>query len=934
LKEGEKESIMSKKIIIPGVIVILAISVIIGFIFIRKKSGLISNPWKVIPVDAAYIIRMNDYHSFTSSLCRDSKIWRNLSSISPFSTIEHNIQYIDSIAETNSKLFEFLRKSQVLISGHYIGGKKSNILITISFPTGQNEKNVIDLISIITNQNLRNKQRKYEGKSIFSVSAKGNETNQNYYISVFEGHLIISKSVILIENAIRQQSLSRSLLDDEDFAGVLSTSGKNKDANLFIDLRKFTGIASIIASDKFSPGLKKYKDFGGWTEFDINIVDYQTMLNGFLMSDASENMFIDIFNDIDPVKISSYQILPASVSTFVSFGIGNIKELNSNYQNYLIKIGRKKSRDNALNEFNNTYQVDLGKTFSEIIDNEITIAHGGYTERALNIPSQFVLIKCKSGSQAEKNMESLVKKICRKQGTDYQNMKHISSIDNDVSFKIIEFPIENFTGLLFGNFFELKGNSYLTFYGNYLIVSQSIDALQHFLYSNLLNKTLATNKAFKNFTNGLAQKTNFLFYTNLSRSSTFFEDYLNQNIIKGWEENFDIFQNIQALGFQITEVSNMCYGNIVVQHVDDYKGKPQTVWESLLDTSFAMKPYLVENHYTKQKEIFLQDLNNTIYLINKAGRILWKQKISEKIISEIFQIDYYKNGKLQLLFCTENYLHLIDRNGNYVERYPVRLREKASAGMALFDYENNKNYRIFIPCTDHLVYAYSKEGNLISGWSFTGSDYPIKSEIAHFRVFDKDYIVLTDKYRIWILDRRGSVRVKVNEMITKSEKNKFYMEASNTLESSRILTTDTSGNIVSVYFDGHVVTASIDECGSQHFFNFKDVDADGEKDYIFLDGNKLRVYKQNKSEIFSFDFPSAIVQRPIYFEFSATDRKLGLVDIEENKIYLLNNNGSIYKGFPLEGTTLFSIGNLDNTDSNFNLIVGGRNNFLYNYSVQ
>jgi len=160
------------------------------------------------------------------------------------------------------------------------------------------------------------------------------------------------------------------------------------------------------------------------------------------------------------------------------------------------------------------------------------------------------------------------------------------------------------------------------------------------------------------------------------------------------------------------------------------------------------------------------------------------------------------------------------------------------------------------------------------------------------------------------------------------------MEATNTLESSRILTTDTSGNIVSVYFDGHVVTASIDECGSQHFFDFKDVDADGEKDYIFLDGNKLRVYKQNKSEIFSFDFPSAIVQHPIYFRFSATDRKLGLVDIEENKIYLLNNNGSIYKGFPLEGTTLFSIGNLDNTDNNFNLIVGGRNNFLYNYSVQ
>jgi hypothetical protein len=308
--------------------------------------------------------------------------------------------------------------------------------------------------------------------------------------------------------------------------------------------------------------------------------------------------------------------------------------------------------------------------------------------------------------------------------------------------------------------------------------------------------------------------------------------------------------------------------------------------------------------------------------------------MSEKITSEVFQIDYYKNGKLQLLFCTENYLHLVDRFGNYVERYPVRLREKASAGMALFDYENNKNYRIFIPCADKKVYAYSKEGSLISGWKFEGSDYPIETEISHFRVFDKDFIVVGDKYRIWVLDRRGNVRVKVEEPITKSPKNKFYLEISKTLESSRIVTTDTSGNVVSVFFDGHVTSTSIDAFSSQHIFDFKDVNADGKKDYIYLDYSNLRVFNQDKSEILSFEFPSTITQRPIYFRFSVTDRKLGLVDTYENLIYLLNKDGSLYKGFPLEGTSLFSIGNLDNTNGGFNLIVGGRNNFLYNYSVQ
>lgn len=83
-----------------------------------------------------------------------------------------------------------------------------------------------------------------------------------------------------------------------------------------------------------------------------------------------------------------------------------------------------------------------------------------------------------------------------------------------------------------------------------------------------------------------------------------------------------------------------------------------------------------------------------------------------------------------------------------------------------------------------------------------------------------------------------------------------------------------------------------------------------------------------------FNFPNPISEPPIYFSFSASDRKLGIVDKVDNKIYLLNNTGELYKGFPLDGSTLFSIGYLENTVGQFNLIVGGRNNFLYNYSVQ
>ena len=378
----------------------------------------------------------------------------------------------------------------------------------------------------------------------------------------------------------------------------------------------------------------------------------------------------------------------------------------------------------------------------------------------------------------------------------------------------------------------------------------------------------------------------------------------------------------------------MPYCNLVLGYIDSFKGKPQTVWESLLDTTFNFKPQFVENHYTKQNEIFLQDDANEIYLVNKAGRILWKQKITEQINSPVYQIDYYKNGKLQMLFSTPHYLHLIDRNGNYVERYPVRLRSTATAGMSLFDYDNNKNYRIFVPCEDKQVYVYTEEGTLISGWDFEGSDYPVNQPVNYVRIGDKDYIVFGDKYRTYILDRKGNIRVPVDKMIPKSKKNNYSFEDKGTPENSRIVITDTLGTIYSIYFNGKVETNSVGIFSSDHLFDFKDMDGDGERDYIFLDDNTLSVYRQDKSKMWTYTFPNNIQEAPIYFRFSASDRKLGLVDKSDQRIYLINNDGSAYKGFPLEGSTLFSIGYLEYTEGTFNLIVGGRNNFLYNYSVQ
>lgn len=920
---------LSRRLIIPAIAGITVIVIIIGFIIIRKKSFTGSDPVKFIPVDATLICKINNLHNLSQSLANQNQIWSELCNLPAFKELTYNILILDSLSKTNLTFEEIIQNSTVYFSGHNLGGRKNEYLFVANLHTDVGFRNVLETLSKLTKEDIRNTERKYEGNLIYTFKTGKNDNERVFYLTIIDGNIIISQSVILIENSIRQLELTNSLLNNTDFQQVTSTTGKNKDANIYLNLNKIADFFSSVASSDFLPMLKDYKKLGGWMELDLNILPEKMIFNGFVISEQEKDQFIHIFDGSRPVKLSCDKILPASVSAFVSIGIDNPRNINAKFVQYLKTIEKKNKRENYLREIQSNYDLIPDDFFLSILADEIAVAKIE-AESEPDKETTIVLVKCKSGNQSKKDFDEFSLRIAKKKNIDPQTLNGKYVFDEQTSYDINEFPLKDITGLVFGGLFTLPEKTFYTQIGNFLVFSETKESLEYVIRSNILNKTLSTSEIYKNFSENIDPKSYLLFYSDLSRSSSVFKKYLDKKITKKWESNLSAFQKIRPLGLQITSLSNKTYCNILSQYIADLKAKPQTVWETLLDTMCIIKPQLLINHNTKETEIFVQDLNNNIYLINNSGRILWKQTLPERINSKIYQVDYFKNGKLQIFFSTANFLHLIDRNGNYVERYPVRLRSAASSGMSLFDYDNDKNYRILIPCMDNKVYAYSREGNLINGWEFKGSDYPVDQPINHFRVVDKDYIVFGDKFRTYILDRKGNTRVNLNQEIVKSKNNNYILDETK----SRILITDTVGTIYSIYLDGKIEKTVITNFDSDHFFDFKDIDADGEKDFLFLNNNTVSAYRQNKKKIYSYEFNHKIMERPVYYNFSSSDNKLGVVDALDEKIYLLNKDASIYTGFPLEGTTMFSIGYLDATEGKFNLIVGGRNNFLYNYSVQ
>ncbi len=919
---------MLKKVLIGISSLIIILSAYFGYRYIKKQQLPDFDTYKAIPIDAAIIIESANFIEKIAEIRKENKIWEELVLFPAVKQFDSDLEYIANLPGKNQIIQDLIKDNQIVISAHKIGKANLEFLFLVRMHNFRDKKFILQLITSLLSSENNVSSRDYNNTKIYNVKTADKELHFSFY----KGILIYSSSSILVENSIRQSEAEKSIFDDRGFVKVQKTAGRNVDANIYLNLARFNEIVSFALNNKQKSVISKFSNLGNWAELDINLKDDAVLLNGFTFSNDSLNNYLNIFLKQEPVDHKMNSILPSNTALFLSLGISNIDQYLKDYKSYLEKEGKINKYQLQIDLYKNKYAIDLEQFFKEHLDEEIGLVVTDEPNDNFE-DNTYIIMRTRGKSITENKLNEIISKIAETNNVNKSRFINEIRIDKETKYKVYSLPFNNVFRTFFGNVFPEFKNQHATFIDNFIIIGSSKKSVSKFIHSNILHKTLDNDMKFEQFTNYLSSKSNFYFYTNMFRSPKYIAELLNPNLKKGLNQNIKSFRKFQALAVQLQQNNGMIYNNLYLQYVSELKEEAVTVWESHLDASMDFKPILVINHYTKENEIIIQDLNNKIYLINKVGRILWKLQLNEKINSEIYQVDFYKNGKLQFLFSTKNKIHLIDRNGNYVERYPVKLRSPSTTGLAMFDYNKTLDYRILIPCKNKNVYLYNLEGNLVNGWKFGQTDKHVTTPVQHFRINTNDYLVFADKYRVYILNRRGEERIHIKNQFSKSFNNNFILETGNSNTNPRFVTTDTSSLVKMIYLDGTVKSKQIGKYSSNHYFDYQDINADGFKDYIFLDKNKLDVFKQDGSEIFDYKFDKNIDSSPVYYYFSYDDRKLGVVSKTTNEIFLFNSNGSIYEGFPLKGNTPFTIGYLGDSRSQFNLIVGTQYNFLYNYSV-
>ncbi|WP_461532718.1 hypothetical protein [Sinomicrobium sp.] len=633
-----------------------------------------------------------------------------------------------------------------------------------------------------------------------------------------------SISILSSSKSLIDESLSLQVNNSENFQKMFSLSEGSTQTSLFLKNNKFNPKNPLL---NIKDNLSKTEK---WTMYDLNLSPGELLLSGIVSETDSL-----VVEEVPPFVKHSPAITPSTFKGMLALSPQNFSA----------------QRDSITPEIRELLAVtdEIAIIFTETYD--AAAFHTFDTEMAENAFSSSAVL-------------------------------HSNFRDHNI-YKIT--PLQPFEETL-PPFGLGKAVSYYTALNDFIVLSDQPEALTDLISQYQNKSTLAFQKFFKQLLESLPDAASTLAVA----SDSHFKELLFDKIVS---------RNLQQASFTKTE----SFPYLVIQALNEQRfthtniamRKPGTStttqgisekFNIALDADIALPPQWVTNHRNKRNEIVVQDVENNLYLISDKGKVLWKKKLNSPILGSINQVDLYKNGKLQLAFALEDGIYIVDRNGNDVSPFPVKVDHPITKGLAVFDYDHNKKYRFFIT-QNNTVVPFNSEGKRVSGFVFKGTSSAIINPPKHIRLGNRDYIVVQEENgTLHLLHRTGRNRVQVKGKINFSG-NEVYPYK------NKFTTTNASGDLVQVDEQGRLNSISLELDGEHGIYATS-------KTLATMSDNIFTV-KTNKYEL---DY--GIYTKPEIFYI---DNKIyvAITDMQAKKVYIFDSNAKLMGNSPVYGTSAIDL---------------------------
>ncbi len=897
---------MKKALIIASALLTMIIALVFFYFkdTIKKDGG--DSLFALISTSNGLVIEFN-YEEDLITLFKES----NNSTFLLNESYLKELRSFHQLLQANNKVYESVNANKILIAFKQL---KLN-QIGATYLMNVNPKELDDLSSLFISKEStleKPQKRNFENSTIWELTISKDSV---LAYALIDDNLILSLHPQLVEESIRAYQSKNNLQNQEIFRKLQAQNISNARnvASIYINFASFTDYLKGFLIPKQYAIFFNVNGLAAYSCLHLNYKSDAWILNG--QTNYEDKHFYSVFDGQQPATSYLRAFIPNTTLAFNDYIFSDYTLFRTQLKKYMA-LQKDFSLDAELNLATKKYNHNIDELIKKHAGVEYLYMFSNNLKVESNATiSMMQLKKADEFQQLIQKINSVQKKnkILKYKGLDVGN-----------------FPYRKWMYFCVGLPFKQFNASYYCIIEDRLILSDSEQELMGYIDSYTSSQLLSNNQHFQEFTSALSNQYNYLCYLDINSHVNALSEILNDDSkLKLMSHNG--WQNYDGFAFQLSAEQKNLISNIYMPLKLKVSNSVNLAWKYELPLSTSNPAYFVINSTTKIPEVLVQDDSNHLHLIEFNSKLRWKIKLSEKIISRIYEVDYYKNGSSQFLFNSERFLYLVNEDGKLMPNYPIRLSTKASCGLSLFDYEGNKNYRIFITCDNQTVNGYELNGRPLEGWN-PKKIALINEPIQHIKVNNKDLLFMhSNDGRFFFYNRKGELQSQFKDSANVHYYNPFTFVSDSTFANSRFVSTDQNGKIKSIFIDGHRMYKTVGNWSNRHFFNYANVSGDIKKEYIFLDNNQLIVYQDDTSIVFNYEFKSGITDAPFLIPIDESSSLLGVISSETNQIYLFDRNGLLLPDFPISGAQKPDI--IKYQDKTW-MVLTGSDKGVYLYEIQ
>lgn len=836
--------------------------------------------WSFIPADAAMVFEvelLQDYSALSGY-----PIWKNLKEMESFAKIDQAVSFLDSINGSGG-LTTIFKEAPLLISLHKISKNDLDFLFILTIQNISQNTFVGATIGNLKKCGYRFKTRKYNGYKITEIS-KGHDV---FTFIFYKNYLLASFTPYLVEDAIRtlegnQIPYMKEFLQKEN----LPTSGL---LDIHMNYEQSSKLLSGISNSEIN---LPFKNGNFTTQIDSGFIS----ISGFSYADKGW-----ITTQVkQPSGFEMAEVIPENTAYVLHISSSDMASLKEKQMEYITSWEPEiKAYQDSLKR---SFDFDPNQVL-DLVDKEIGIVQleSGSSRES----NRMCILKLVSAENALNFFKHLTDRIARSRG-DTVYMEPYSK--NEIRY----LPIKNFPMTFLG---EIAGSFDQSFYinhRNYLIIANDLQELKDLIMSIQNEDTWAKSLRINEFLQRANHAANLSMFINIPRTTKIIKSNVSRSWRKHFETNLSTYQNFEFAAFQFSYLDNRYFTNFTFSQP---AMKPKNFLRRKVETglsfesSLITKPFLIKTHIHQALDLMVQDSARVIYYLDQYREILWSKEIDGKIVSDIFLMDYYKNGKLQYVFATDSSVHIWDRTGQPIPGFPKSLNELNVSHFNLIDYDLSRTYRMAVTDSEGNVYLTDKDLNPLEGWKPRNFERTALVPLVHKRLGRRDIMLSVQENGIInITNRKGENMAGFPFETEQRLDRSYFLQPGNSLSNSSITVISETGELAELTLEGNVIQRNqLIKTSAETKFQLVP-DSDG-KSFLIIrsDGGTYEVLDDIGNLLFKKDYFS---NEPIliqYYEFGAGKDLVTFTDTSTENLYIYDKSGNLVTGSPLNSAHEASI---------------------------